>query len=149
MNTSGKVCWTNSNTKRAKKCVNPLYHKLLKIFQSKFALVEKDFGKKRSEIIKILNSIPSSSNDPYVSSLNTFDGAFETKEIEVLFNTFLKKKNIDNLATIRAIADMKPGFNKNKKQIKADAQFAYGLIHYHLRDMGAKKFRYSIYKSSR
>ena len=39
------------------------------------ALVENDFGKKRSEIIKILNSIPSSSDDPYVSSLKTFDGA--------------------------------------------------------------------------
>ena len=34
---------------------------------------------------------------------------------------------------------MKPGFNKNKKQIKADAQFAYGLIHYYLRDNGGKK----------
>ena len=105
------------------------------------ALVENDFGKKRNEIIKILNSMPSSSDDPYVSSLNTFDGAFETKEIEILFNSFLKKKNIDDLAKIRAISDMKPGFNKNKKQIKADALFAYGLVHYYLRDTGGlKKF---------
>jgi hypothetical protein len=56
------------------------------------ALVEKDFGKNKDEIIKVINSLPSSSNDPYVSSLNTFDGAFETKEIEILFNSFLKKK---------------------------------------------------------
>ena len=68
------------------------------------ALVEKDFGKKRNEIVKILNSIPSSSDDPYVSSLKTFDGAFETKEIEILFNKFLKKKSIDDLAAIRAIS---------------------------------------------
>ena len=68
-----------------------------------------------------MNSIPSSSDDPYVSSLKTFDGAFETKEIEILFNKFLKKKSIDDLAAIRAISDMKPGFNSNKKQIKADA----------------------------
>ena len=70
------------------------------------ALVEKDFGKSRNEIIKILYSIPSSSNDPYVSSLNTYNGAFETKEIEILFNslsasvmlnvflTFLEKRSI-------------------------------------------------------
>ena len=102
-------------------------------------MVEKDFGKSRNEIIKILNSIPSSSNDPYVSSLNTFDGAFETKEIEILFNSFLKNKSIDDLAKIRAIVDMKAGFNKNKKQIKADAIFAYGLVHYYLRDNGGKK----------
>ena len=34
---------------------------------------------------------------------------------------------------------MKAGFNKNKKQIKADANFAYGLVHYYLRDNGGKK----------
>ena len=33
----------------------------------------------------------------------------------------------------------KTGFNKNKKQIKADALFAYGLVHYYLRDIGGKK----------
>ena len=34
---------------------------------------------------------------------------------------------------------MKPGFNNNKKQIKADALFAYGIVHYYLRDTGGKK----------
>ena len=55
------------------------------------------------------------------------------------FLIVFKKKSIDDLATIRAIADMKPGFNNNKKQIKADALFAYGLVHYYLRDIGGKK----------
>ena len=37
------------------------------------------FGKKSNEIVKILNSIPKVSDDPYVSSLKTFEGAFETE----------------------------------------------------------------------
>ena len=141
MSTSGQnMSGTSSNTKLAQGMCEPSVPQTIKnLPKANVALVEKDFGKSRNEIIKILNSIPSSSNDPYVSSLNTFNGAFETKEIEVLFNSFLKKKSIDDLSTIRAIADMKPGFNNNKKQIKADALFAYGLVHYYLRDNGGKK----------
>ena len=130
----------SSNKKLAKGLCEPNIPQTIKnLPNANVILVEKDFGKSRNEIIKILNSIPSSSNDPYVSSLNTFDGAFETKEIEILFNSFLKNKSIDDLAKIRAIVDMKAGFNKNKKQIKADAIFAYGLVHYYLRDNGGKK----------
>ena len=130
----------SSNKKLAKGLCEPNIPQTIKnLPNANVNLVEKDFGKSRNEIIKILNSIPSSSNDPYVSSLNTFDGAFETKEIEILFNSFLKNKSIDDLAKIRAIVDMKAGFNKNKKQIKADAIFAYGLVHYYLRDNGGKK----------
>jgi len=141
MNTTGQsMSGTSSNTKLAQGMCEPRVPQTIKnLPKGNVALVEKDFGKSRNEIIKILNSIPSSSNDPYVSSLNTFNGAFETKEIEILFNSFLKKKSIDDLASIRAIADMKPGFNNNKKQIKADALFAYGIVHYYLRDTGGKK----------
>jgi len=141
MNTTGQsMSGTSSNTKLAQGMCEPRVPQTIKnLPKANVALVEKDFGKSRNEIIKILNSIPSSSNDPYVSSLNTFNGAFETKEIEILFNSFLKKKSIDDLAAIRAIADMKPGFNNNKKQIKADALFAYGIVHYYLRDTGGKK----------
>ena len=141
MNTTGQnISGGNSNKKLAKGLCEPNIPQTIKnLPKADVSLVEKDFGKNRNDIIKILNSMPSSSNDPYVSSLNTFDGAFETKEIEILFNSFLKKKSIDDLATIRAIADMKPGFNNNKKQIKSDATFAYGLVHYYLRDNGGKK----------
>ena len=141
MNTTGQsMSGTSSNTKLAQGMCEPRVPQIIKnLPKGNVALVEKDFGKSRNEIIKILNSIPSSSNDPYVSSLSTFNGAFETKEIEILFNSFLKKKSIDDLAAIRAIADMKPGFNNNKKQIKADALFAYGIVHYYLRDNGGKK----------
>jgi hypothetical protein len=34
---------------------------------------------------------------------------------------------------------METGFSKDKKQIKADAMFAYGIVHYFLRDNGGKK----------
>ena len=141
MTTTGQsMSGGSSNKKLAKGLCEPNIPQTIKnLPNANVSLVEKDFGKSRNEIIKILNSIPSSSNDPYVSSLNTFDGAFETKEIEILFNSFLKNKSIDDLAKIRAIVDMKAGFNKNKKQIKADAIFAYGLVHYYLRDNGGKK----------
>ena len=77
MNTSGQsMSGTNSNTKRAEEMCEPTIPQTIKnLPKANLALVEKDFGKSRNEIIKILNSIPSSSNDPYVSSLNTFDGA--------------------------------------------------------------------------
>ena len=51
----------------------------------------------------------------------------------------LKNKDINSLATIRAISKFDPGFNNNKKQIKADALFAYGLIHYYFRNEGGNK----------
>src|SRR6056300_1326969 len=140
INTSGTNANTGNKQKLAKgMCESSIPQTIKNLPKGDVSLLEKDFGKNRNDIIKILNSTPSSSNDPYVSSLNTFDGAFETKEIEILFNSFLKKKSIDDLAAIRAIADMKPGFNNNKKQIKADALFAYGLVHYYLRDDGGKK----------
>ena len=99
MNTTGQsMSGTSSKTKLAQDMCEPRVPQTIKnLPKANVALVEKDFGKSRNEIIKILNSIPSSSNDPYVSSLNTFNGAFETKEIEILFNRFLKKKSINDL----------------------------------------------------
>jgi hypothetical protein len=130
----------SSNKKLAKGlCETNIPQTIKNLPKADVSLVEKDFGKSRNEIIKIINSMPSSTNDPYVSSLNVFEGAFETKEIETLYNNFIRKKNINDLASIRAITEINPGYSKNKKQIKADALFAYGLIHYYLRDIGGKK----------
>ena len=140
INTSGTNANTGNNQKLAKGMCEPSIPQTIKnLPKGDVSLLEKDFGKNKDEIIKVINAIPSSSNDPYVSSLNTFDGAFETKEIEILFNSFIKKKSINDLATIRAISDINPGFSNDKKQIKADALFAYGLVHYFLRDAGGKK----------
>ena len=131
---------SNGNTKLAKGICEPNIPQTIKnLPQGNNVDVENDFGKKQSEIIKIINTIPNKNNDPYVSSLKTFEGAFETKEIEILFNNFIKKRNIKDLATIKAISAMQVGFSKNKKQLKADALFAYGLIHYYLRDVGGNK----------
>ena len=131
---------SNENTKLAKGICEPNIPQTIKnLPQGNNVDVENDFGKKQSEIIKIINTIPNGNNDPYVSSLKTFEGAFETKEIEILFNNFIKKRNIKDLATIKAISAMQVGFSKNKKQLKADALFAYGLIHYYLRDVGGNK----------
>ena len=90
MNTTGQsLSSPSSNTKLAKQMCEPTVPQTIKnLPKGNVALVENDFGKPRNEIIKIVNSIPSSSNDPYVSSLKAFEGAFETREIEILFNSF-------------------------------------------------------------
>ena len=138
--TTGNSSNSGGSTKLAKGICEPNIPQTIKnLPKGNNAQVESDFGKKQNEIIKIINTIPQKSNDPYVSSLITFEGAFETKEIETLFNNFVQKRNMNDLATLRAISGMKPGFDKNKKQIKADALFAYGIIHYYFRDVGGNK----------
>ena len=131
---------SKGNTKLAKGICEPEIPQIVRnLPKGNISLIENDFGKKQKEIIKLITSIPNSNDDPYVLSLKTFDGAFETKEIEIIFNNFLRTKSTDDLANLRAIADMDTGFNKDKKQIKADAQFAYGLIHYYFRNTGSNK----------
>ena len=130
----------NSSTKLAKGICEPNIPQTIKnLPKGNIALLVNDFGKNENEIVEIINKIPKSSDDPYVSSLKTFDGAFETIEIETIFNNFIRTKSINDLASLRSISDIKGGFNKNKKQIKADAMFAYGLIHYFFRNEGSNK----------
>lgn len=128
---------SQNNAKRL--CGRTIPQTLKNLPKGNVADLEKDFGTNLNGIIKILNTIPKASNDPYVSSLKTFEGAFETKEIEKLFGAFIRKKDVNTLANLKAISGMKVGFNKGKKQIKADALFAYGLVHYYYRDIGGNK----------
>jgi len=99
-----------------------------------------DFGSKSSdEISKILNNLPNSNNrDQFVQNLNLYDGAFETKEVEKIFSAFITKRNINEVATLKALSGMTSS-NPNKKQIKVDATFAYGLIHFFYSPSGANK----------
>jgi hypothetical protein len=131
---------SKGNTKLAKGICEPNIPQIVRnLPKGDVSLIEKDFGKNQNEIKKILTSIPISNNDTYVSSLKTFDGAFETKEIEIIFNNFLRTKSVNDLASLRAIANMDAGYSASKKQIKADAAFAYGLVHYYFRDFGSNK----------
>jgi len=98
-----------------------------------------DFGNKSSEeISQILKSSPNT-RDEFIQNLNFYDGAFETKEVEKIFSAFISKRDINEVATLKALSGISPGFNKNKKQIKADATFAYGLIHFFYSPIGASK----------
>jgi hypothetical protein len=91
--TTGNSTNSAGSTKLAKGICEPNIPQTIKnLPMGNNAQVESDFGKKQNEIIKIINTIPQKSNDPYVSSLITFEGAFETKEIETLFNNFIQKK---------------------------------------------------------
>ena len=98
-----------------------------------------DFNNKNTdEIKKILNSSPKRP-DRFVETLATYDGTFETKEVEEIFSSFLSTKSLESLATLKALSTIKTGFGKNKKQIKADALFAYGLVHYFYSANGSNK----------
>ena len=103
------------------------------------ANLEKDFGKKSNVIEDIINSTPLIGNDKIVSSLGSYKGAFESSQIEDIFNKFLLNRNLNTLSILRETAHISPGFSKGKKQIKADAMFAYGLIHYVYGNSGANK----------
>ena len=94
--------------------------------------------KSGTEISKIFENLPSQ-RDEFVQNLNNFSGAFETKEVEELFSAFIAKRGLDELAALQALTTLEPGFNKNKKQIKADATFAYGLIHFFYGPNGSNK----------
>ena len=134
----GKV--SSGNIKLAKSVCEPDLPKLVKNLPgANISNLEKDFSKSVDEIEKIINSIPSSINDPIIPSLTTFNGAFETKEVEQLFNKFISKKDLDSLSQLRELSLIDPGFSKDKKQIKADANFAYGLVHYFYSNSGGNK----------
>ena len=131
---------SSSNTKVAKLICEPNIPKLIKNLPgANITNLEQDFGKSSNEIKKLLSSIPNKINDPIVSSLNAFSGAFETKEIEALFSQFISKKDLNTLSQLREISGVKAGFSADKKQIKADANFAYGLIHYFYSNSGGNR----------
>ena len=124
----------------AKRVCEPSFPKLIKNLPgANIGNLEKDFGKSAIEIKNLLEKKPPRSNDQIVSSLKTFSGAFESKEIELLYNKFLLNKDLDSLSQMREIAGINPGFSKDKKQIKADASFGYGIVHYIYSGLGSNK----------
>ena len=141
----------SSKSKLAKGLCEPDIPQILKnLPEGNIADLENDFGQKSNSIKKILEKIPNTDDDQYVSSLKTFEGAFETSEVELLFGKFLQTQSINDLSKIKALSIndlskikalslMKSGISSNKKQIKADATFAYGLIHYYYRNIGGNK----------
>ena len=101
--------------------------------------LKNDFNNKSSTEIKLLLNTSPMRLDRFVENLEVYDGAFETKEVEKVFASFLKSKSLEDLATLKALSGLEGGFSQNKKQIKVDAQFAYGLIHYFYYKNGSNK----------
>ena len=130
----------NNNKKSAEKICEYKAPKILKnLPKGNISSLSPDFNNKSNDQIQsMLKSFPKGP-DNFVQTLETFDGAFETKEVEETFSAFLNTKSLNNLATLKALSEMSSGFDKNKKQIKADATFAYGLIHYFYHSNGGNK----------
>ena len=157
----------SSENKLAKQLCEPDIPQIIKnLPEGNIADLENDFGQDSKNIKKILEIIPNTDDsninlDPkrivsnkkhkneltnsypyqewYIPSLKTFEGAFESREVELLFGRFLQTQSINDLSKIQALSLIKAGFSPKKKQIKVDAIFAYGLIHYYYRNVGGNK----------
>ena len=126
--------------KRAKAVCEPNIPQILKnLPKGNVSSLSSDFNNKSSEEISNILKTSPDSPDKFVKSLKIYDGAYETKEVEKIFSAFINTGNIDNVATLKALSEIDSGFSKDKKQIKADATFAYGLIHYFYSAKGANK----------
>jgi len=131
-----------SNSSAAKLCFveNPgaLYAKLP---GADIGRVLKDFGMKKDQLLALLDSSKGSSV-PYVSDLNIYNEAFDSPEISVAFEDFLKtvepERKLELLGLMAAANNMK-GFSKSTKVIQRDSMAAYGLVHAYYSNYGGNK----------
>ena len=130
----------SSDIQIAKSVCNPRFDGIIKnLPKGNIASLSNDFNNKSSDqIIQTIKTSPKAP-DQFLQSLKVYDGAFETKEVEKIYSIFLSTKSLESLASLKALSEIDPGFGKDKKQIKADAAFAYGLIHYFYHKNGGNK----------
>lgn len=111
-----------------------IYNKLGK---PDMALVTKDFNKNESQI-KAMLKLSSEVNLPYLTTLDQYVQAFDSDEVTELFSNFVKSPNTRDLSIMASTMNTQ-SFDKKKKIIAADAQFAYGLIHLFFHNVGGNK----------
>lgn len=111
-----------------------IYNKLGK---PDMALVTKDFNKNESQIRDMLK-LSSKVNLPYLTTLDQYVQAFNSEEVTELFSNFVRSPNTRDLS-IMASTMNRQSFDKKKKNIAADARFAYGLVHLFFHNVGGNK----------
>ncbi len=131
---------SSSGIKTAEAVCNPRVDKIIKnLPKGDIDSLSSDFNNKSNDQISTIIKSSLQAPDQFLRNLEVYDGAFETKEVEGLYSGFLSTKSLENLAALKALTEITPGFSKDKKQIKADASFAYGLIHYYYHKNGGNK----------
>lgn len=95
--------------------------------------LESDFGKSTMDLFDTFKN----TNDvqiPFILTLKHYSDAFDGPEIKELFNNFINSRDPHYLALIREVAIKKD--HRLTWVNKADALFAYGLVHVYYQNFG-------------
>jgi len=95
--------------------------------------LESDFGKSASELADIFKN-NNQAKIPFILTLKQYGNAFDGPEIKDVFNEFVNSRDPRYLALIRE-ASLK-NYSPMTWVRKADAMFAYGLIHVYYQNVG-------------
>ena len=99
--------------------------------------LEQSFGKSASKIKSIVSSENLTSID-VVPNMTVLKGAFETREVRLLFQNFLNHRDINDLS-IMLETTKKSSFDARVQKIANDARFAYGMVHLFFSNAGANE----------
>lgn len=95
--------------------------------------LESDFGKSASELADIFKN-NNQAKIPFIINLKQYNNAFDSPEIKEVFNNFLDTRDPRHLALIREGSMRKD--HRLTWVRKADAMFAYGLVHVYYQNVG-------------
>jgi hypothetical protein len=95
--------------------------------------LESDFGKSASELADIFKN-NNQAKIPFILNLKQYNNAFDGPEIKEVFNNFVDSRDPRYLALIRE-ASLK-NYSPMTWVRKADAMFAYGLVHVYYQNVG-------------
>jgi len=95
--------------------------------------LESDFGKSASELADIFKN-NNQTKIPFILDLKQYSNAFDGPEIKEVFNKFVNSRDPRYLALIREGSMRKD--HRLTWVTKADAMFAYGLVHVYYQNVG-------------
>ena len=99
--------------------------------------LEQSFGKPASQIASIISTYTPPSVG-VVPDMTVLKGAFETREVRLLFENFLNNRDINDVS-IMLETSKKSSFNAAVQKMANDAKFAYGIVHLFFSNAGASE----------
>lgn len=99
--------------------------------------LEQSFGKSASQIASII-STDTPPSPGVVPDMTVLKGAFESREIRLLFENFINHRDINDLS-IMLETSKKSSFDAKAQKIANDARFAYGIVHLFFSSAGANE----------
>ena len=99
--------------------------------------LEQSFGKSASQIASIISTDTPPSLG-VVPDMTILKGAFESREVRLLFENFVNNRDINDLS-IMLETSKKSSFDESVKKMAKDAKFAYGIVHLFFSKAGANE----------